>query len=151
MTGSIRRHLRRLWTTGHQTGQAVVELALVMVVFTPIMLGSVDLGRAYFDYDVLAHAANEGARRASFDRDTAAIISATRTASGRLNIPADNVTVTCYVQATTTTKTCGNSVTLNDAIKVTATSVFTPITPFVANLVPGGTLTISASARRTYQ
>ena len=134
----------------HEAGQSVVEVALLLVLLTPLIVGSVDLGRAYFDYDLLAHAANEGARRASFDRDTAAITASTRTASGRLNIPAANVTVTCYSGATTTTKTCA-SVALNDTIQVRATSTFTPITPVIARLFPGGTLTISASARRTFQ
>ena len=129
----------------------MVEVALLLVLLTPLIVGSVDLGRAYFDYDLLAHAANEGARRASFDRDTADIIATTRTASGRLSIPAGNVTVTCYSGATTTTKTCGAGVALNDTIQVRATSTFTPITPVIARLFPGGILTISASARRTFQ
>ena len=128
----------------------MVELSLIMVLLMPLIVGSVDLGRAYFDYDLLGHAANEGARRASFDRDTASIVATTRTASGRLNIPVANVTVTCYVGSTATTKTC-TSVALNDSIHVRATSTFTPITPLISDMLPGGTLTISASARRTYQ
>ena len=150
MTDSLRSHLGWLLAVRREAGQSVVELALLLVLLTPLIVGSVDLGRAYFDYDLLAHAANEGARRASFDRDTTNITSTTRTASGRLSIPAANVAVTCYVGATTTTRTCV-SVTLNDSIQVTATSTFTPITPAIGRILPGGVLTLSASARRTFQ
>ena len=150
MVGLLRSHLGRRLAARRQTGQAVVELSLLLVLMIPLLVGSVDLGRAYFDYDLLAHAVNEGARRASFDRDTADIVAATQAASGRLNVAAANVTVTCYAGATTTTKTCA-SVVLNDVIQVTATAAFTPITPFITRIMPAGGLTIGASSRRTYQ
>ena len=128
----------------------MVEFALIMVVLIPIMVGAVDLGRAYFEYDMLAHAANEGARRASFDRTTANVIAMTQAAGGRLSIPVENVTVTCFVGSTATTRTC-SGVALNDVVQVSATTTFTPITPYVADLLPGGTIMIWASARRTFQ
>ena len=150
MSGSTRCRLRRSWAAGHQPGQSVVELALIMVVLVPLLIGAVDLGRAYFEYDILADAANEDARRASFDKDTAKIISTTREASGRLDIPAGNVTIACFSGTTGTVKDPCN-LAMNDVVQVTATWPFTPITPYVTALLPGGTLTIWASARRTYQ
>jgi hypothetical protein len=40
---------------------------------------------------------------------------------------------------------------LGDAVGITATSSFTPATPWLASIIPGGSLTLSAGARRTFQ
>jgi hypothetical protein len=41
--------------------------------------------------------------------------------------------------------------TTGDSVRVTATSPYTPITPLITAIIPGGTLTLSATAQRTYQ
>jgi Flp pilus assembly protein TadG len=153
---SLRTQLR---DARRAAGQSVVEFAIILAVLLPLTIGVVDLGRAYFDYDLLAHAVNEGARFGSFyptaaDRKTQ-IRNTVRTASGRLNLPTANVTIRCFNGVTTAEKDAGNSggctLALNDVVEVAATSTFTPITPFVSALIPGGTLTLWASSRRTYQ
>jgi Flp pilus assembly protein TadG len=140
----LRTVLKRL------NGQAMVETALVFAILLPIVIGAVDLGRAYFGYDMLVHAVNEGARRGSFDSSTTAIVSVVQTAAGPLGLQTSDVTVTCYSGSTTTTKTC-SSMSFSDSVQVTANVVFTPITPLIAALVPGGTLTLNATAQRTFQ
>jgi Flp pilus assembly protein TadG len=159
MATMFRSHCTRLRDARRAAGQSVVEFAIILAVLLPITIGVVDLGRAYFDYDLLAHAVNEGARFGSFyptaaDRKTQ-IRNAVRTASGRLSVPTANVTVRCYNGATTAEKDAGNAngcaLALNDVVEVSATSTFTPITPFVGALMPGGSLTLWASSRRTYQ
>ena len=132
-------------------GQAVVEFALIIMVLLTFMMGSVDLGRAYFDYDVLSHAVNEGVRRGSFDRNETNIEATTRAASGRLNLTDADVTVTCYNGVTTTTLTLCSLMTFNDVVEISATTSFVPITPLIGGLLPGGTLTLRASSRRTHQ
>ena len=130
-------------------GQSSVEVALILVVLVPIIIGAVDLGRAYFAYDTLVHAVNEGARRGSFDTNTTNVVTTVQTSAPVLAIPSANVTVTCYSGSTTTTKTCA-SMTSGDSVQVTTNLLFTPVTPGLAALLPGGTLTLVATAQRTY-
>jgi len=147
-------HARRITATAAlpaaQRGQSVVEMAVLMVLLIPVILGALDIGRAYFDYDLLVHAVNEGARWGSFDNNTANIISTVRTSSDTLSLQTTDVTVTCYSGVTTTTKACA-SVVSGDAIKVQGQFVFQPITPWAARMMTGGQLTLSATAQRTYQ
>ncbi|MBI4788160.1 MAG: pilus assembly protein [Chloroflexi bacterium] len=49
-------------TRCRESGQAVVEFALVMIILIPIVIGTLDLGRGIYAYNVLASAAREGAR-----------------------------------------------------------------------------------------
>ncbi len=44
-----------------QRGQAIVELALLLPVLAMLLLGGVDLGRAYFSYSAVANATRVGA------------------------------------------------------------------------------------------
>jgi len=48
-----------------ERGQATVEFALVCLVILLFLIGTLDLGRGVFYYDVLANAARDGARYAS--------------------------------------------------------------------------------------
>ena len=52
----MRRPLRR------NRGQALVEMALITPLLVFILLGIVDLGRAYYQYTVMTNAVREGAR-----------------------------------------------------------------------------------------
>ncbi len=47
-----------------QGGQALVEFSLVSIVFFVMVFGMVDVGRAVWNYNTLAHATREGARYA---------------------------------------------------------------------------------------
>lgn len=48
--------------TREDSGQAVVELALTLSILLMILLGALDLGRAFFSYITIINAAREGAR-----------------------------------------------------------------------------------------
>jgi len=135
-------------------GQSTVEVAAMFALLVPIVVGSVDLGRAYFGYDMLVHAVSEGARRGSLESDLNNISTNVKTtvhdASGPLNVPTTSVIVTCYIGSSTTTRLCP-SMTVGDSVQVRADHVFTPITPLITAILPGGTLTLSATAQRTFQ
>ncbi len=49
-----------------QRGQSLVELALLLPVLCTIMLGALDLGRAYYSYSAVANAARVGAQYAAY-------------------------------------------------------------------------------------
>jgi Flp pilus assembly protein TadG len=51
-----------------ETGQALVEFALVLPVFLLIVFGVFDLGRAVYAYNTVANAAREGARVAAVNQ-----------------------------------------------------------------------------------
>jgi Flp pilus assembly protein TadG len=129
--------------------QAAVETAIVFVILMPLLIGAVDLGRAYFAYDVLVHAVNEGARRGSFDTSDANVVAAVQAAANTLNLQAGDVTVTCFEGSTTTTKSCA-SMTVGDSVSVAGRVLFTPLTPVIGAILPGGTLTLLATARRSF-
>src|SRR3712207_553392 len=57
VAGSIRSRFG--WRS--RLGQSMVELALMLPVIILILLGTVDLGRAFFDYVRLTNAVREGA------------------------------------------------------------------------------------------
>ena len=137
------------WLSRSTPGQAVVESSLLLVLLIPLIVGAVDLGRAYYDYDVLTHAVNEGARWASFDNSSDNIKSTVTSASGTLALQASDVTVTCYSGLTTTSKTC-STVIVGDSISVQGQFVFQPFTPWAASVLPGGILTLTARAQRTF-
>ncbi|MBI2952976.1 MAG: pilus assembly protein [Chloroflexi bacterium] len=50
-----------------EKGQAVVEFALAAGVLFMLMIGSIDIGRAIWNYDTLAEAVREGARFAAIN------------------------------------------------------------------------------------
>jgi Flp pilus assembly protein TadG len=130
--------------------QASVELAALFALLLPIVLGIVDLGRAYFAYDVLVHAVNEGARRGSFDGSTTNIVAAVQAAAGDLAIASTDVTVACFAGSTAAATTC-SSMLIGDTVQVGASVVFQPVTPLIGALLPGGALTLGATARRSFQ
>jgi Flp pilus assembly protein TadG len=135
-------------------GQSAVEVAAVFTILVPVLVGAVDLGRAYFGHDLLVHAVSEGARRGSFEPTTSTFqsnIKATvQNAAVSLNLQDGDVIVTCYSGSTATSKPC-TSVAIGDSVRVTASSVFTPFTPVITRILPGGTMTLRATSQRTYQ
>jgi Flp pilus assembly protein TadG len=58
MVGFARKRRRRLG----DSGQALVEFALVAPILLLLVLGIVDFGRAFYTYHVMVDAAREGAR-----------------------------------------------------------------------------------------
>lgn len=140
VTGGFRRAAR---------GQATVETALGLTVLLMLILGFIDLGRAFFMNTELTQAVNEGARYATFNSNVTSIQNKTIAAAPTLGLTTSNITVTCYSGSTTTVKpTC--SVTQGDTVKVTATTTYTPVSFGIARLI-GASLSLSATSRGTYQ
>lgn len=79
-----------------QRGQSVAELALLLPVLLSILIGIVDLGRAFNAYITITNAAREGARYGSIHPNNISGIKAqaVAVASGSgLEITSDNVTI----------------------------------------------------------
>lgn len=127
-------------TRRRSQGQSLVELALALPLLLLLMLGTIDLGRAFFDYIQMRNGAFEGARYgARMPADTSGITDAVMTHG----VPADTtVTVTC------STGSCGSVAIGSDAtITVVASRTFTPITTtFLQRYFGIGTWVLNASA-----
>ena len=105
-----------------KSGQGIVELALSLPLLLLLMLGTIDIGRVFYDYVQLRNAVREGAGYGSrMPTDTAGITLRVN----RHGIPASTtVSVDCTGDCTTTNGV-PNGV---GTIEVTATHTFTPIT-----------------------
>lgn len=107
---------------GTKNGQGIVELALAFPLLLLLLLGTIDIGRVFFDYIELRNAVREGAGYgARMPNDTAGIVSRV-TSHG---IPSSTtITVACTGDCTTTNGV-PNGV---GTIEVSASHTFTPVT-----------------------
>jgi Flp pilus assembly protein TadG len=123
-------------------GQSIVELGLALPLLLLLVLGTVDIGRAFFDYIQMRDGAFEGVRYgARIPSDTTGI----QTAVTNHGVPSGStVGVACSGDTTNCSSvTTGESVT----IKVTVSKSFTPITTSFLNKYFGiGTFNLNATA-----
>ncbi|HEY8448545.1 MAG TPA: TadE family protein [Thermomicrobiales bacterium] len=123
-----------------ERGQGLVELAFAMPLLLLLLLGTIDMGRMFFDYIEMRNGAAEGAtygsrRPTDIDGITAVVVGH--------GVPAD---------ATITVTTTGACTTQggNGEITVTASRTWTPVTLDVLKLVGGdGTWSFRMSAHAT--
>jgi Flp pilus assembly protein TadG len=119
---ALRRNpFRRRRREGVRSGQGIVELALSMPLLLLLMLGTIDLGRVFFDYVQLRNAVREGAGYgARMPTDTAGITLRVN----RHGIPsATTVTTWCDNCGTS-----GGQATGTGTVFVQAKHTFTPVT-----------------------
>jgi Flp pilus assembly protein TadG len=77
-----------------EQGSSLVELALVLFVLVLLVMGVIDLGRAFHDYIVITNASREGARYASrFPSDSTGIISTARQEAANNRLDPDDIAV----------------------------------------------------------
>jgi Flp pilus assembly protein TadG len=131
----------------------MVEFALILPVLAVLLLGSVDLTRAFYYYIVLENATREGARVLvdypyQFD-DSVACAAVVREAQ-------TYVSLTCSGGSPTVTISPAVDLTANPphripgrrAVTVTATTSFSPITIFLQQFL-GGSINVRASTTMT--
>lgn len=137
--------MRRLIPRGNRSdverskeGQSLVELALCMPLLLLLMLGTLDVGRLFFDYVELRNAVREGAGYGShFPTDNSGM----RDRVFRHGVPGDTVV--------TSSCTGGGCTTRGEAgiVTVSATRVFRPITiEFLSSYFGMDPITVSSSA-----
>lgn len=151
--GRSRRRARR--------GQSLVELALLLPVFTLILLGAVDLGRAFFYYNRMTAAVEQGGLfgiryptyMTSGDNADPNNITYVVTNEYPGMISSGNVTVTCYTRVDGTQYACNATNANNqplaqtgDTIVVKATYQFKPITGQILRFL-GSSYTMSKTVK----
>ena len=132
--------LRRVGTARRRSrsrGQSLVELALALPILLLLVLGTVDLGRAFFDYIQMRNGAFEGARYGA-------------------RLPSDNAGITAAVTthgvpsgSSVSVSTSGDCATIggNCTVTVTVTHTFKPIsTSFLNHYFGLGNIDLHASA-----
>ena len=124
-----------------RSGQGMVELALALPLLLLLMLGTIDIGRVFFDYVQLRNAVREGAGYgARMPTDTGGITDRVT----RHGIPSGTTIAIACTGDCTTTNGVPNGV---GTIEVTATHVFTPVTTaFLQNWFGLDPITVSVKS-----
>jgi hypothetical protein len=129
MSPPVEQSLRifRALRTKERSGQAIVELAIVSVVFFMMVFGTIDFGRATYMYSQLENAVREGARygkmnpTANYDIEDIVL----NQGSG-LDMRPDDITISCT----------GGCYPGCADITVSATALFTPVTASFLGIGP---------------
>jgi Flp pilus assembly protein TadG len=100
-------------------GQALVEFALALPLLVLILVGVLDLGRAFYALIAVHNAAREGARYAShyYPENTSVIVQIARAEASDVGIPGEDLTVV--------SESCGDS-----CVRVNVSYDFKPVLTF---------------------
>ena len=126
------------------TGQGLAELALILPLLLTILLGTLDLGRAFYTYIALTNAAREAARYAAVNDSSASITQAQN------ELESSGTDVSGCVSGTLTYAASGGGARGSD-YTVNVSCQFRLITPFISAIVGaiGNQITITSTATFT--
>ncbi len=133
---------------GHH-GQSLVEFALVAPLLALLLLGAIDLTRAFYYYIILENSTREAARVLidfpyQYD-DSTACAAALREAQTYVSLSCSGGTPTVTISPSADrTASPPKRLPGRNPVTVTATTSFTPMTPLIQNFM-GGTITLRAS------
>ena len=132
---------RRQNRKSRQLGQGMVELVVVLPLLLTILLGTLDLGRAFYTYIALTNAAREAARYAAVNDANASISQV----QGELDAPSGTDISGCAPGSLTYSGSGGGR---GNAYTVTVSCQFVLVTPFMSAIVGavGNKITISSTA-----
>jgi hypothetical protein len=151
------RMLLRRWSRPDRRGQSLVEFALTLPLLLLVVVGTVDLGRAYFRTENLTNAVKEGAffgaRSPSCDTNAVLGCSDPKNVHWRVEqelngVALDTFVAKCFDPGTTDFTGAGKALADcedGDLYYVEASTLFDLITPIIGNLV-GDTLTLGSEA-----
>lgn len=129
-------------SSGEQ-GQSLVEFALMVIVLTVLLLGILDLGRAYFTLLALQDAAGEGASYASVHPTW--ITSSDQSDPNNITYRVKNAAPSGLMvdwNSVAVAVTNSGSTTPGNLVTVTVTAGYQLLTPLVSNIVGSPTLTL---------
>ena len=124
---------------GHQLGQNLAEFALLLPLLLTLVLGTLDIGRAFYTYVSLTNAAREAARYGALNNTAA---SSTQVQQEFTSAGSDSG---CAAGTLTFSQSGGGR---GNPYTVDVSCQFTLVTPFVAGFLGalGNQLTISSTA-----
>ena len=160
LTKFIRKFIRPTTQRANsERGQSLVEFAFMVIVISFLLLGTLDLGRAYFTYMALQDAAVEGATYASVNPTKWCGPSNSYFAAcptDKVSADPDNVVFRVVNSATsgvlvdwtqTTVTVDGGTVKPGQTISVTLTTQYRLLTPFVSTIVGNSSMALKAQAQ----
>ena len=100
--GLARPPRRRSERPGEESGQALIEFALVLPVLILIVVGIIDFGFAFNQWNTAQNAAREGARIAAVSNSEATIKNRANVSGGTVGLLATDITLSCNRPARTT-------------------------------------------------
>jgi Flp pilus assembly protein TadG len=110
------------------SGQAIVEFALVSLLFFSMIFGTIDFGRAIYLSNQLHNAVRDGARYGKlYPAETSTIKSTVVAKANGFSLTASNVTVTCVPSPCSASST---------RVTVSASAPFTAITQTLLGISP---------------
>jgi Flp pilus assembly protein TadG len=130
--------MRQLWTRTRERGAAAVEFALLLPLLVAMLMGMIDFGMAVNAQAIIANAAREGARAASFNVDSTATQNVVLSATSTLLGTAPTVAMTCSTMADLSTTINCSSAVAGNVVKVSVTYRYNWISPGILGL-PGYT------------
>lgn len=113
-------------------GQALVEFALVFPILVIVILGTIDLGRAVYDYNTVGNAARTGVRVAIVSQTDASIRNAAKAQAVLLDLQDTDVVVTYG---------CASPYSIGCIASVKVTYQYHPTTPVIGQMFSTITLT----------
>lgn len=130
-----------------QSGQALLEMALVLPVMLLLAMGLFDFGRAIYAYNTVSEAARVGARVAIVNQTTSDICQVAASRATALGLPA--ACATSSTQTGVFVNPPGGSgsqgcTTVNCLQSVTVTYQFQPLTPIIGRVF--GPITLSSTS-----
>lgn len=137
---------------GSDDGATVVEFALASLLFFMTVFGTIEFGRAVWQYNMMSDLAQEGARWAAVHGSGNASACTSGTQAG---CKASSAQIQTYVQSrapgsftvTVTTTPAPSTITAGATVTVQVSSTFTP----GVGLIPSSSMTLSATARMVMQ
>jgi Flp pilus assembly protein TadG len=120
-----------------EEGQALVELALVLVTLCSLFVAAFDFGQTMSVYLVTVHATREAARVASVAGTTTAAVQAAAQNAASDTLPASAVAVSCRAATFDASAgtyalagTCASPLVADSTFAVTVSTVVSPVLPF---------------------
>lgn len=107
-----------------ESGQSLVEFALIVPLLILLLFGIIDFGRIFHAYLTIDHAGRESARAASIGKDDTQVTNTAVTDAVGIGLTADRVVV-----SPTGTRVSGNDV------SITITYPITFLTPVIGSIV----------------
>lgn len=126
-------------------GQSLVEVALALPVLVMLMMGLLDLGRAFYAMVTLNDAAQEGAAYAATNQDPGAVMARVGAAEATFLVPLEDI---AHVDdgGSPVLFDMTSSGAVGSGVVITVTYDMPIYTPFVNGLVGGGDLRLRATA-----
>ena len=134
---SIRIITRRL--AHGERGSTLVEFAIASMMFFTVIFGTIEFTLAVWRYNMVSDLAQEGARYASVHGAG----STTPLTSGNVQTYVQSRSLGLTVSAVTTPDGAPGGLAAGSPVTVVVTSSFTPM----AGMLPGGTITLTSTAK----